>query len=677
MKLPGNSADQYDISVPPMPDQGNVPPDYTGPVPPKLQKGKGRKRQFWGIDGEGMTDPKSGRDIYTYLAAKAVGQPVRSLYHGGRRLTSRECLDFLWSLGGPQDFFAFFHGGYDWSNILADVDDEVLKRVYVKPSDAVNAEPDFDRFEPVPLAGHGYGMVFMNNAVELTRGTSKRKQNGRIVRSSRFFADLARCGALGPFADVLRQWGIGTTEQLDRITEMKRKRSKFTDSPEERAYCDEEVDLLGQLAEKMITAAEDVDIAPRRWYSGGSGAKHLAMANDTHKHHSGPGDRYAGASESVKVAIRTAFGGGRFEAAANGLFHKAYQYDLASAYPAAMVDLPCINPEHGGRWYHRAYGPWRLYKVQWHWQGKAVDCRWTPFQFRTEDGNVQYPTDGTTWCWAPEYHAGIKMKGFDFEVLDVWSWVTECDHKPWAWMRETYAQRQAMDKGNASGNMLKIVLNSGYGKTADGLTPESKLASLVWAGWITSFTRAKLVEVMAAYPDNVIMAATDAVFTDKPVLGQERSAKVLGQWEYEDEYDDLFIVMPGVYFDQAGKIKSRGHSKNDFEDEKLDLKNRLMAQWKEHGYDGQVTYTRNKFISPRAALLRIEDLHNQWVDDDVTMKFAPTHRMLLTGTSTVPFGRTSSRPSVRSAMSVPYSKLASDEIHRRLLADRTLAEDQP
>jgi hypothetical protein len=80
----------------------------------------------------------------------------------------------------------------------------------------------------------------------------------------------------------------------------------------------------------------------------------------------------------------------------------------------------------------------------------------------------------------------------------------------------------------------------------------------VSAGLITAITRATLTEAIGQDPHSVVMVATDAVFSTRPLpldIGQR-----LGQWE-EKIWPDLFIAKPGVYWspsELANSVKSRG-----------------------------------------------------------------------------------------------------------------------
>ena len=121
---------------------------------------------------------------------------------------------------------------------------------------------------------------------------------------------------------------------------------------------------------------------------------------------------------------------------------------------------------------------------------------------------------------------------------------------------DLYEERRRIGS-NTRGYPLKLGLNSLYGKMAQrcGRGPYHDVVS---AGLITAITRARLIEAIGQDPHSVVMVATDAVFSTRPLsldIGER-----LGQWE-EKVWPDLFIAQPGVYWspsDLEKSVKSRG-----------------------------------------------------------------------------------------------------------------------
>ena len=124
------------------------------------------------------------------------------------------------------------------------------------------------------------------------------------------------------------------------------------------------------------------------------------------------------------------------------------------------------------------------------------------------------------------------------------------------WVNDLYEERRRIGS-ETRGYSLKLGLASFYGKTAQrcGRAPYHDAVS---AGLITAITRARLVEALGQDPYSVVMVATDAVFSTRPLsldIGDR-----LSQWE-EKVWSDLFIAQPGVYWSPADldkSVKSRG-----------------------------------------------------------------------------------------------------------------------
>jgi hypothetical protein len=118
--------------------------------------------------------------------------------------------------------------------------------------------------------------------------------------------------------------------------------------------------------------------------------------------------------------------------------------------------------------------------------------------------------------------------------------------------------RDLYQLGSATrGYPLKLGLNSLYGKMAQR-SGRGPYPDPVSAGLITAITRAKLIEAISQAPEAIVMVATDAVFSTRPLALDVGEG--LGQWE-EKIWPDLFIAQPGVYWsptDLENSVKSRG-----------------------------------------------------------------------------------------------------------------------
>ncbi len=256
-----------------------------------------------------------------------------------------------------------------------------------------------------------------------------------------------------------------------------------------------------------------------------------------------------------EVAANLAFYGGRAETSRIGLISRSvYQYDQRSAHPASMLHLPC--PLHT-RWEHEPHAN-RL-PENWIYLAKISfshpDGPWCGLPFR-KNGTLFWPFQGTGWYWSPEIVAAQRHLQADIMVHDLWIARQECNCQMFEWVRALYDERRRLGS-NTRGYPLKLGLNSLYGKMAQrcGRGPYH---DVVAAGLITAITRARLIEAIGHDPHSVVMLATDAVFSTRPLaldIGEG-----LGQWE-EKIWPDLFIAQPGVYWSPSElekSVKSRG-----------------------------------------------------------------------------------------------------------------------
>lgn len=346
----------------------------------------------------------------------------------------------------------------------------------------------------------------------------------------------------------------------DLIARMKAQRSQFSldDLPAIEEYTQAELRALVRLVEYMISQLWSGGIYPSRYDGPGAAAAYLLKQNGIQAHR-------APTPPAIRYAAAVAYSGGRIEVMQYGSHRNkpVYHYDLHSAYPAAMRELPSFA---GGRWSHHSDGnagrwsadghSFSLMRIRWseRLSKRSTSARFYPFPFRVENGSIYYPHAGESWIWSPEYAAYLDnaqhfnldcevIERYDFHPLDISS-------KPFAWVESLYDLRaQWKREGNGAEYGLKLGLNSLYGKLAqtvgwngDKMPP---FYQIEWAGLITSMTRAALLRAACTDSDAIIMFATDGIFSTRPLpleLGEK-----LGQWG-EEIHDGISVVQSGVYF---------------------------------------------------------------------------------------------------------------------------------
>lgn len=287
-------------------------------------------------------------------------------------------------------------------------------------------------------------------------------------------------------------------------------------------------------------------------------------------------------------AMTSAYYGGRIELIQYGTYEgELYQYDLNSAYPHAMSQLPDFA---NGRWEKAnpvlSHSPWNLYKIRFDFSDETI-C---PFPLRLKQSYVRFPPRGEGWYWGPEVLAAYAGGRGKIEILERWEWQGSTD-RPFRWVEELYQERLRLIAEGEKGQQLaiKLTLNSLYGKSAQqlGYVPlEEELPyyedeeeagtfvvqneraiippfyNIAVAGLITSITRARIYEGVCDNQDAVVNIATDGVLTIKPLDLYTPKEKRLGAWEFKHISGKLVIVQAGVQFlrsaDGVWAEKSRG-----------------------------------------------------------------------------------------------------------------------
>lgn len=312
--------------------------------------------------------------------------------------------------------------------------------------------------------------------------------------------------------------------------------------------------------------------------------KHHKVTRREHSHvEEKPFERLA-----VDDLARLTYFGGLIEAPVLGIVAGLVdEVDINSAYPSHAIHLPCMRSGHG-HW-HRHRGTLRPEHIpDWATVGHvraswSVDTPSTPpFLVRRKDGRVCGPLiGGQTWVSLAEYRAAIEeFKGQVFSSAAIW-WVQECScDNPLAWLAEAYAfrgelkaQMENEEEGspawqalNCRQEVVKLLINSCYGKLAQQRPDLGSYTNLHYASYITGATRAQVRRMTWQREREggiVVYQHTDSVLS---MGGDPRDeGPDLGKWKLEKRSENLLIVQPGLAHSLGGgKTASRGANKKDF-----------------------------------------------------------------------------------------------------------------
>jgi len=339
----------------------------------------------------------------------------------------------------------------------------------------------------------------------------------------------------------------------------KKQRGSFSWSDLERVrdYNDQENILLVRMMESIAGWLKQLDLVPRSWYGPSAVAQHCLRTW-------GIGDDIRGNSkEELPPALGDkflrAYFGGRFEAFKIGHFDRLYSYDINSAYPAAMRDLPKLDDITKWRKIQTfKQNRFSLYKVEWRLPSTAYIG---PFPWRNKHGSVCFPRKGSGWYWFPEVDQALRRWGKKYvTVIRGLEYTGNVPSKLSQKIEETYKLRQELkDSGNPAQYALKITINSLYGKLCQSIG-RAEYHCLAYAGYITSATRASLMAAVRGKERGIVSFATDGILSLEPLEDLEISRE-LGGWEYDCFDKGGLVIMPGLYRLTGDKKKTatRGH----------------------------------------------------------------------------------------------------------------------
>lgn len=511
----------------------------------KRKTGREWEGEFIAIDGEGW-DGK-----YTLLACSAIEKDI----YNPDGLTTGECLKYLTDERiNPKHALVGFGLSYDFENILKDIPD-----------------PDYIKLrEGETIKYQNFSLKYIpRKLLEIVRHSGKYKPDGSEFTKTIIIQDTFGFFQ-SSFINALKKWEIDFPEE---ITKGKEKRGDFSeiDLEEIRKYNRIELQLLIELMNKLkladSAACELIGLkknySPRTWFGPGARAANFLMQTAfIEEHPDFCGAVYDELKNKVEEKTKnfpfaSAFYGGRIEAAGLGVIEgKLYDYDINSAYPFAISNLPKWSPESlikvMGLDERKRMG---MYLVRWNISDRA---NFYPFPFRAQNGNVFYPPSGVGWYMSPEVHAAKEIFGEQIEIFD--GFLIEGtdgtgpgegglpDYKKCTTakkMLEIAAIRlKAKAEKQTSEKALKLIMNSCYGKLIQQVGA-AKYLNLFCASWITSTCRALIFKAIGKdTKNNVISIMTDGILLNKTL--PVKLGKNLGEFEILN-CKKVIQFMPGIY----------------------------------------------------------------------------------------------------------------------------------
>lgn len=575
-----------------------------------------RTRRIITVDGEGDNVSGTGQEsephAYTLLAAAddhgwkdhiartVSGKPSGAGYVENYGLSTAECLEFLLGLKqNRSDLLVGFSITYDSTMMLIDLPRSAHEDL------SARGVATWGKYRIEWTPKQSIRVCDMTSRYVDSGGQERYRRDVRVWDTFAYFQKS--------FVAVLEDAKEGVLDpgRVAFIADMKTKRGDFASQDDETIlrYCYAECEYHSIIVRDLLVQLDRAGFAPNRYY--GPGPVVMQFFDKIRLRDYMPditsGGYVGGMPECIPMK---SYYGGRFEVSKIGFCGDGWNHDINSAYPAAMVTLPCLRHGHWERVRQFEPGAWGFYKV-----GSNTTGKWAPFPYRVPrkavapdcvkhlvgdeesgtgpaEGAILYAHGGIRWVGHAEVEVAVKHYGAGrIPIYDGWVWRPDCDHRPLREIGSLYAKRQkAKDAGDGIEKAYKLIINAGYGKTAqgigwsvieslttgrdevlssrDGYQPP-KFQCYAWAAWITSACRAMVTDIALGSPDDVLSIATDGILTTRQ-LKELPISKRLGDWD-EKQANGIWIGMPGIYtYESPGKqgvkedFKRRGFSAKHF-----------------------------------------------------------------------------------------------------------------
>lgn len=563
-----------------------------------------RQTIFTALDGEGID---SGRNhYYNLLVARCNDLDIQAYYLPAEplpRLTTWDVFYFLMHrlYNLRQTTFVMFYFSYDVTKWLEDISTEDRETLFHTGKVVVQD----------PLREIVYEVQYMPN--KIFRLTHYYQENGKTKHSSITIYDVFGFFQKS-FVKALKDWSI---EDSEFIAEMKQKRGTFQQSDIKNVlrYTLEECSKLCQLMNKVRDALYAENLFPKSWHGAGAIAKALFE-----REHSQNRIRIPAITDSPDLheALLGSYFGGRFELFRKGIFPRTYQYDINSAYPYAMSQLPDFTGctiQFNREYTRDKYSIWfvRYNVLQSSGKRKIKNYYGTetflsgPLPYRTKQGNILFPYFNPYGVWIHQIELQTVMALYgaaNFDIVYGYSIKPRTTDKAFPFIEQMAARRLALkEKGDNRNIVLKLALNSLYGKTAEGQRNIDYIPpyqNYYIAGFITAYTRATLLRESfqcGIGGSGIISFATDGIFATKPHRTILESSAAFGQWEFSTLNHSVLYLQAGVYYSEEkaaiNKRRTRG-----FHADSLDAATvfRIWKQFCDTGEPTSIHVSEKRFV---------------------------------------------------------------------------------
>lgn len=360
-----------------------------------------------------------------------------------------------------------------------------------------------------------------------------------------------------------------------------------------KAHASFEVDYVQRLAVRLNEKFIENDIHLSRFHGASALASYvLSKSKAKSQFHNYRHRRQF--SPEQNLALRQSLYGGRSEQFKIGTLENVNVYDINSAYAFAATQLPIMlsKPQPSPRWQDIDFSYWYC-----EYDFTDINPYFGYLPNREATNFTKYKLKGNGYFWQPEIKYILRHFPQCVEIGN--GYTLEADRAEFSQAIENlYNLRQYLQNNKDSlERVIKLALSSIYGKFCQH-NGKGYYYNLFYAAYITSVTRAQLLEATQGFEHDVICFQTDAIHSTAELpLNLSNS---LGEYK-RSTYDKVTYLDNGVYQcyndGNAVKTKTRGFRKFNFSQALVELTHKQTYTALAEFFMGHNLFTQNVFTS--------------------------------------------------------------------------------
>ena len=366
-------------------------------------------------------------------------------------------------------------------------------------------------------------------------------------KHSWIFFDITQFYDFKPLQKAYQE-NIGKLPQ--NYLKMKSKRKEFSpryykkNRKDVRQYCIDDCKLTKKLSQHWIDIfGKAFGIYTQRWISSGYLAEKVLINHDVDI------PFFRDLPYDLQEFAWQSYFGGRFEIIQRGFIGEAWLYDINSAYPYALANMPDIvkgSWRYGLRSIHQKaiLGFFKIHV-------KYPDDEYLPaFAFRRITLNtdlIVYPSGEFVTYATLEEIKNVDQK--NYEILESWQYFDDNPSYPFRDFITTHYEKriQLKQENNPMQLPIKIILNAIYGKMGQKVNRRiGNLFNPVIFAYITGYARAQLYGFVKQHgvERDVVAFATDSVCITKEL---DVNSSELGGFSLDKHGKDVYYLQNGFY----------------------------------------------------------------------------------------------------------------------------------